>query len=127
MLWEYFESSCAYCGSLLERDSRTGHLDHLVPATESGSNNIHNHALSCARCNGDEKREESWQFFLEKKAKTPTLLKSRKEKIENWISLGPQKERDKGFNSEVNTIIEEAIENFEQSVTKMRELCAKDT
>ncbi|WP_407943038.1 HNH endonuclease [Marinomonas atlantica] len=48
-LWEYFESRCAYCGISINRGSRTGHLDHLIPSSEGGSNSIYNHALSCAR------------------------------------------------------------------------------
>ncbi len=28
-LWQYFDSSCAYCGKRLERASRSAHVDHL--------------------------------------------------------------------------------------------------
>ncbi len=122
VLWEYFESCCVYCGSLIERDSRNGHLDHLVPIAEGGSNSIHNHALSCAKCNGDEKREESWESFLKRKAESSSLRILRKTKIEQWISLTPANERDETFKRQANHIIEEAKESFDKSVAKMREL-----
>ncbi len=127
LLWKHFESCCAYCGCLIERDSRSGHLDHLVPTAEGGSNNIHNHALSCAKCNGDEKREEAWGSFLERKAESPALLFLRKSKIDKWLSLGPAIEIDGDFKHQANSIVEEAIESFELSVAKMRELRANRT
>lgn len=127
LLWEYFESCCAYCGSLIERDSRTGHLDHLVPSAEGGSNNIHNHALSCAKCNGDEKREEAWESFLERKAESPSVLMLRKSKIEKWISLAPPNKIDESIKRQANSIVEEALDNFDKSVAKMRELHASHT
>jgi 5-methylcytosine-specific restriction endonuclease McrA len=127
LLWEYFESCCAYCGNFIERDSRTGHLDHLVPIAEGGGNNIHNHALSCARCNGDEKREELWESFLEHKAETPKLLNVRRAKIESWLSLTPGNMRDENLKREADSIVEEALGNFEKSVLKMRELRGRRT
>ena len=127
LLWEYFESCCAYCGILIERESRTGHLDHLVPAAEGGSNNIHNHALSCARCNGDEKRENPWELFLEQKAETSDLLNLRRTKIENWLSLIPDSVRDEDFKHQADSIVEEALVDFEKLILKMRELRASRT
>lgn len=42
------EYRCAYCGaSLLEKR----HLDHIVPLTRGGSNDISNLAYTCPRCN----------------------------------------------------------------------------
>jgi len=40
-LWEYFDSSCAYCGVKIDRGSRTGHVDHVVSSAAGGSNDIH--------------------------------------------------------------------------------------
>lgn len=127
-LWEYFNSSCAYCGIQLERESRTGHLDHLIPSTEGGRNDIHNHALSCASCNGDEKREEAWLSFLKKKLPADeAVFQKRKSRIDHWISLAPTKENPEDFVNKVNKIIQGAIGDFERSVEKMRELRAKGT
>ena len=121
-LWEYFESRCAYCGMPIIRESRTGHLDHLVPFSEGGSNNIHNHALSCARCNGDEKREESWQSFLERKSENVQAFQNRKEKIDKWLALAPSLSSNLELTARAEKIIEEAIKGFEISVEKMRAL-----
>ena len=126
-LWEYFESCCAYCGIKIQRESRTGHLDHLIPSTEGGSNNIHNHALSCAKCNGDEKREEPWQPFLERKAENSSAFKIRKSKILDWISDSPDSKHDQRLMKEAENIIAEAIDDFERSVEKMRALRATGT
>ena len=121
-LWNYFEFRCAYCGKPISRETRTGHIDHLVPSADGGSNNIHNHALSCARCNGDEKREEPWQPFLESKTENVKVLQARKEKIDHWLSLISAKNNDPELVADVESIIKEAIENFDRSVAKMRAL-----
>ncbi len=126
-LWEYFDEQCAYCGKPIERNSRTGHLDHLISSAEGGSNSIYNHALSCATCNGDEKREESWHSFLSRRARSAEALKARRSKIEQWLAKVPQTICDQDFASKRDRIIQEALENFDASVKKMRELRANDT
>ena len=122
-LWKYYESCCAYCGVEIQRKSRTGHLDHLIPSSEGGSNSIYNHALSCARCNGDERREESWESFLSQKALITSIYIERKAKIENWLALAPRSIANKAFIDEAEFIIQEAHDNFMKSVNKMRALC----
>ena len=121
-LWDYFNHSCAYCGVEIERKSRKGHLDHLVPASEGGGNNIHNFALSCATCNGDEKREESWLSFLSKKCESNRVHEERNNKIEKWLSEAPRITHTEEELSEVGVIISEAVSQFEKSVEKMRSL-----
>ena len=124
-LWEYFSSSCAYCGLFINKKSRTGHIDHLIPAAEGGSNNIYNHALACSKCNGDEKRDEFWLSFLEKKSNNQLIFKQRKQKIDNWIALSPLISINNAMTEEADKIIREAINNFEISVEKMRLLRTK--
>ena len=82
-LWDYFKSSCAYCGRSVQRDARGGHVDHLV---HDGPNHVSNRVLSCPTCNGDEKREGRWLDFLRKKAKTRRVFEARKRRIEAWVS-----------------------------------------
>jgi 5-methylcytosine-specific restriction endonuclease McrA len=113
-----------YCGVEINRQSRKGHLDHLIPSSEGGSNNIHNHALSCSTCNGDEKREKPWGTFLREKTNDPVLYTQRKEKIDFWLSQAPQRTLSQEVMMESEKIIHEAIENFESSVGKMR--CLRD-
>jgi 5-methylcytosine-specific restriction endonuclease McrA len=126
-LWEYFNYQCAYCGIEIEKDSRTGHLDHLVPSSEVGTNSIFNHALSCAKCNGDDKREEEWGSFLKKKAETEAILQSRRDHIEGWLQQAPASTNTTEFISMRESIIDKALSDFDSSVAKMRELRIKCT
>ena len=126
-LWEYFHSSCAYCGVEIERDSRSGHIDHVVSSATGGSNDIHNHVLSCARCNGDEKREEPWREFLSRKAGISSReFKTREKRIESWLQMGNKSERMDGQSiQKADAIIAKAIQDFDQAVEKLRELRKK--
>lgn len=126
-LWEYFNSQCAYCGNEIEKGSRTGHLDHLVPSSEGGTNSIFNHALSCAKCNGDEKREEKWDSFLKKKAEDEDVYRLRKSHIEGWLQKAPKGMNDPEFILMRESIINKALSDFDSSVAKMRELKNKCT
>lgn len=121
-LWAYFDSKCAYCGVEIERKSRTGHVDHLIPSAEGGSNNIHNHVLACARCNGDEKREEDWLIFLSKKTENGATFKQRRYKIEEWMSLVPPSHENTDRKSEVEKLIDKALLDFDANVAQMRSL-----
>lgn len=120
-LWNYFQSACAYCGILISRETRTGHLDHVVSSSLGGSNCIHNHVLACARCNGDEKREESWESFLARKATDPAVAAERHVQISHWmgqskVSVSP------GFRLKADEIINRALADFDAAVKELREL-----
>lgn len=122
-LWSHFDSSCAYCGASLDRHARVGHLDHVLPSALGGNNSIYNHVLSCARCNGDEKREGSWQVFLAKKVPDATVAAARYARIEAWLSLATSSS---AFASETQkeaeTIIQQALASFDAAVSKIRAL-----
>ena len=81
-LWEYFGSTCAYCGCPLDRKLSRAHIDHLIP----GLNHISNRVLACPTCNGNEKREEPWLDFLRKKVVDQTIFETRKQRIESWVA-----------------------------------------
>lgn len=85
-LWEYFESSCAYCGITLSKNDRKAHVDHLV---HNGPNHIGNRVLSCAQCNGDEKRDRAWLEFLREKVTDEKIFVRRKARIEDWCKNNP--------------------------------------
>ncbi len=121
-LWEYFCSSCAYCAQQIDRKSRTGHLDHVLAVSEGGSNDIHNFVLSCAKCNGDEKREEDWAAFLRKKTDSEGEFQARRLKIDGWISEMPDTIDLKSKMVEAESIIESALDDFDAAVKKIREL-----
>ncbi len=86
-LWSHFESKCAYCEADLNHDRREGQVDH---ASTSGGNHLGNLVLACGACNGDEKREESWETFLRKKAKDQSDFERREERILTWFALNPR-------------------------------------
>ena len=121
-LWEYFNASCAYCGISITRDTRTGHVDHVVSSALGGSNCIHNHVLSCARCNGDEKREESWESFLAKKATDPTLQATRHAHISAWLARSSSDRITLDTRTRANLIINRALADFESAVREIRDL-----
>ena len=85
-LWSYFESTCVYCGKILDRKNKDGHVDHLVPASKGGLNHISNRVLSCATCNSDEKLDRPWEEFLLLKNADPEIFSERKAKIVEWKS-----------------------------------------
>lgn len=122
-LWSYFESSCAYCGIPLDRASRNGHLDHILPTAMGGSNDIHNHLLSCARCNGDEKREEEWASFLARKVTDTAVAAERRAHILAWIGRACSGDTlDPLVRSQSEHIIAEALSEFDVAVSKLRAL-----
>lgn len=126
-LWAYFDSSCAYCGIAIPRDSRSGHVDHVVSSALGGGNCIHNHVLSCARCNGDEKREESWESFVIRKAPTPALATERHAHISAWISQGQSVVFTPELRSRSDAIISRALDSFDSAVRELRVLRKGDT
>jgi hypothetical protein len=122
-LWEHFESSCAYCGVAMERHSRQGHLDHAVPAALGGRNSIYSHVLACGRCNGDEKREESWETFLAKKCSSADLLGKRRDRIVQWLAKGdPNPRHVEEVLRRARQIIDAALASFDQAVLEMKRL-----
>lgn len=90
-IWLYFENQCAYCGCKLNPKERKAHLDHVVAESDGGSNQLGNLILTCAICNGDEKREMDWKEFLLQKCQvdnqgeTPEYHQSY-QKINNWFA-----------------------------------------
>jgi len=120
-IWRYFENECGYCGCSLDPKGRQAHLDHLIADADGGSNRLCNLILTCAICNGDEKRELAWQEFLLQKCndETPEYF-DRYEKIINWFELQDgtamiseeQKEDiDTAFNK-INVLYSEVVEQL---------------
>lgn len=83
----YFENKCAYCGCELKPKERKAHLDHVVAEADGGSNGLCNLILTCAICNGDEKRDMDWQTFLLQKCHGETAeYHQRYKKITTWFA-----------------------------------------
>jgi hypothetical protein len=119
-LWGFFGSACAYCGRSLKKAAREGHVDHLIATTAGGTNHISNRVLSCASCNGDEKREEPWLDFLRSKVKNRSLSNARRQHIEAWVS-GQTPAEPSGFDSKLlERETERAVATFDKSVDRLR-------
>jgi hypothetical protein len=87
-IWVYFKNRCAYCGDTLTKESRKGHIDHLHSEMEGGSNRLSNLVLTCATCNGDEKREANWSEFLAEKCGADSkAYRERSKQIANWVEI----------------------------------------
>ena len=123
-LWQHFQSACAYCGLALDRNSRQGHVDHATSSAYGGTNSIHSHILACGRCNGDEKREESWQTFLPKKCSSPDVLTGRRVRIEEWLAMEQCEvwRNDRNKLQRAEEIVKRVIASFDEAVADMRRL-----
>ena len=67
-LFEQQEGFCFYCGKLLFGSFETAfHVEHKVPLSRGGSNNIDNIALSCAKCNLSKHTKTHDEFLNELK------------------------------------------------------------
>lgn len=122
-LWRHFGASCAYCGVRIDRDSRTGHLDHLK---SGGGNGPQNRVLTCARCNGDEKREQAWRAFLQTKCPDDVERRRRIERIEAWVAGHPT--RDSELPPAVRAALQDAeriVEEFHAACTRLRDVVRK--
>ena len=85
-VWLFFQNRCAYCDCEIERDSRTGHIDHLIAEADGGSNRLSNLVLTCAVCNGDEKREMDWEEFIAEKCGADERARAaRVATIKEWV------------------------------------------
>ena len=62
-------------------------MDHAVSASGEGHNGLGNRVLACGPCNDDEKRDEHWESFLERKNNDPKALGERRERIVQWMTL----------------------------------------
>ena len=68
-LFEQQEGFCAYCGELLYSSfDKEVHIDHKIPLSRGGHNDISNIALSCARCNLQKGTKTDEEFLQARNA-----------------------------------------------------------
>lgn len=122
VIWEFFESRCAYCGSELRRSRKEGHIDHLVSSSQGGANHLWNRVLSCATCNEKEKLDLSWEEFLRKKSPDPAVSGQRRERIIRWQEQHPLPPRlkDEALFEQVSQLAEEAARFLDEKVEQVR-------
>lgn len=119
-LWSFFDSKCCYCGTPIERSSRRGHRDHLLSASEGGTNDLSNIVLACSRCNGDLKRDKSWLEILTEVCTEPDVRASREARIREWQARGAKESR--LVSPEVQAVIDRTLREFDDAVADIRRL-----
>lgn len=124
LLWEFFESSCAYCGIHLSRKNKEGHIDHLLAASLGGTNHISNRALSCASCNEKEKLDQPWEQFLQRKISDEKTFLQRRAKILEW-SVHSERQQDTELLEAADKAAVRIVACFEEEVTQLRLYAAK--
>jgi hypothetical protein len=78
-----------------------------------------NRVLACARCNGDEKREQPWRAFLQEKCPDNVERQSRIERIEAWVTKHPVRA------SALHPAVKEALLDAERIIDEFHAACSK--
>jgi hypothetical protein len=89
LIWDHFDSTCAFCGKSLSREAREGRIDHLVAASQDGANATGNRVLACGPCNDEEKLDQQWEVFLRFKSESDSVFEERRQRITSWQELHP--------------------------------------
>jgi len=126
-IWQHFNSSCAYCGTALNREE--GRIDHLLAASKGGANSIGNRVLSCGPCNDKEKLDQPWEPFLRSKSESDAVFDARRQRILAWQTRHPvaneayhQSVRDAASEKalEVIKVFDEKVRELQQLVREAR-------
>jgi hypothetical protein len=86
-----------------------------------GTNHISNRVLSCPACNGDEKRDEDWLVFLQKKTLDQQIFRARRDRIESWHEFTKSQEQSR-IDAQVQIEIDHAISAFDIAVANLRQM-----
>ncbi len=117
-IWDFFGRECAYCGRILVRKDREGHIDHLVARSAGGTNHVSNRVLACHTCNSDEKLDSDWEVFLRAKNPDKDSFDQRFNLIQQWtMNIGNPPPQDVAF---VEFQIEKVLTVFDDSVERIR-------
>lgn len=124
MVWDYFDSHCCFCGIKLVRKERKGHMDHLVSKNDGGLNHISNRVLACDKCNGDDKREKTWNDFLKEVSKDE--YDKRFKAINDWQGQNKltkeEYEKISSLRAKAEEIAEVLQDNVEEAFERIREI-----
>jgi HNH endonuclease len=122
-VWNHFRDCCAYCGASLRRGEKQGHIDHLLSASQGGSNALGNRVLSCASCNEKEKLDRPWEGFLRSKAASDGEYLERHGRILEWQRLHPINggQGKSELMSFARSRADEVVAHFERAVAEVRQ------
>jgi hypothetical protein len=81
---------------------------------------LSNRVLSCASCNGDEKRERDWREFLREKNADADVFDLRCLAIERWVAKGSVASRTVVDLELLKREIDRAIGAFDMAVQNLR-------
>jgi hypothetical protein len=123
-IWQHFNSSCAYCGTVLIRAEEKGRIDHLLAASKGGANSIGNRVLSCGSCNDKEKLDQPWEPFLRSKSESAAVFDARRQRIAAWQTLHPigDEARHQSLREAASEKAFEVIKVFEEKVRELQQL-----
>jgi CRISPR/Cas system Type II protein with McrA/HNH and RuvC-like nuclease domain len=121
-IWEFFNRKCAYCGKPLLKLQKEGHIDHLIPASLGGSNNISNRVLSCANCNEAEKLDKAWQEFILQKNQDSDIINARILRVHEWQKINRGLVLDKDKLCEIEKLGEIVVDYYDAKVQEARRL-----
>lgn len=121
-IWEFFESKCAYCGKILHKERKEGHMDHLVSASRGGYNHISNRVLSCALCNEKEKADRPWEDFLSEKCQNKQVRACRKKKILRWQSINKKPALTKSVLYKIGSYYNDIATYYDETILRARKL-----
>lgn len=116
MIWDFFDSECAYCGKQLKKNNKEGHIDHLVSSALGGSNCISNRVLSCANCNEKEKLDMPWEKFLDQKNPDKSMASQRRNKILKWLSMHQPPTKRKDVLAKIESLGDEVVAVYNEKV-----------
>ena len=124
LLWQHFESRCAFCGQEVGINPKDAHIDHLDAGYGGGANHVSNRVLACASCNEKEKREMAWRQFLRSKSKSDAEYMAREQLVLRWVvSFDGQAQRSSDdVLQRVESEICLAIEAYDRALERIRHI-----
>lgn len=122
IIWDYFDSQCAYCGKKLQKGRKEAHIDHLVSASCGGANQICNRVLSCSICNEKEKLDKPWEEFLTQKCADKRITAERKAKILKWQTMHKESSVGKDAISKIKSLADDVALYYDEKIKQARNL-----
>ena len=79
-----YTDRCIYCVNVLSDDTRT--IEHVIPKSQGGTNDLHNLRLACSTCN-NMRGDWSYELFIAFRRHHPTGSAKQWVKYRNRVSF----------------------------------------